>query len=234
MTNEHQDVFESLGAYVLGALPDGERDRVSAHLANCPICAEDADALSRAAASLLEDVPAVDPPGELRDRIMAVVESEAALLRATSPEPARRRRVSFPAPAPALRWAATAAAALVIGGVVGVTAFDGDGGADTRTLSAEVGGGHAWVELDDDGAHLVVDGLASPRKGQVYELWIQSGDAAPRPAHDDLSQAVFVVQSGRVDIPARLAEGDRIMITAEPAGGSRVPSAAPIVITERV
>src|SRR5687768_5638169 len=103
MTDQHQDIFETLGAYALGAVPDGERARVAAHLEDCPICAEDATSLMRAASNLVADVPVLDPPPALRDRIMAVVESEAALLQATSPEPARqRRRISFPAPA--LRW----------------------------------------------------------------------------------------------------------------------------------
>jgi anti-sigma-K factor RskA len=228
---EHHDVFESLGAFVLGALPEQERARVAAHLEECPICAEDAAALQRAATGLLEDVPMVEPPPELRDRIMAVVESEASLLRAASPSvPAPRRRMSLSGPG--LRWVATAAAALVVGGLVGVTAFDG--GTDTRTIAAEVGRGHAWIEQDDDQSYLVVDGLDSPGKGKVYELWIQTGDEAPRPAHDDLSQAVFMVQSGRVEIPARLEEGDRIMVTAENAGGSRVPTSTPVVVTQRV
>jgi hypothetical protein len=228
---EHQDVFESLGAFALGALPEHERTRVAAHLAECPICAEDAAALQRAATGLLEDVPLVEPPAELRDRIMAVVESEATLLRAASPAvPRPRRRMSLSAPA--LRWVATAAAALVVGGIVGVTAFDG--GTDTRTIAAEVGRGHAWIEQEGDQSYLVVDGLGSPGKGKVYELWIQNGDAAPRPAHDDLAQAVFMVQSGRVEIPARLEKGDRVMVTAEDAGGSRVPTTTPVVITQRI
>ena len=234
--HEHHEVFESLGAYALGALPTHEKARIAAHLGTCPICAEDAEALERTALLLLEDVPAVDPPAELRDRIMAVVESEAALLRAAagdSPVPRPRERRSW-LPAPMLRLGLAGAAAAVIGGVIGVAAFSGGDGADTRTLSAEVGRGHAWVEVSGGESHLVVDGLASPGKGKVYELWIQTGDEAPRPAHTDLSQATFVVPSGRVEIPARLESGDRIMVTAEPEGGSRVPTTTPIVITTRV
>jgi hypothetical protein len=133
---------------------------------------------------------------------------------------------------PTLRWVATAAAAMVVGGIVGVTAFDG--GSDTRTIAADVGRGHAWVEQEDGNSYLVVNGLGNPGRGKVYELWIQTGDDAPRPAHSDLDQAVFMVQSGRVEIPARLEKGDRVMVTAEDAGGSRVPTTPPVVITSRV
>lgn len=238
--SEHTTVFESLGAYALGALPDHERDQVAAHIEQCPICAEDAAALERAATHLIDVVPMAEPPPELRKRIMAAVEPEAALLRAAAGEraPVRagapRSRASW-SDAIRLRAVAGAAAMLVLGGVIGATALNSSDGSDTRTLSAEVGGGHAWVEVSDDKrAHLVVDGLAAPKGDKVYELWIQSGDAAPRPASDNLDQAVFVVGNGRVEIPARLQEGDRIMVTEEPPGGSRIPSAAPVVITSRV
>lgn len=232
---EHRIVFDSLGAYALGALPESERAMVAAHIEHCPICADDADSLERAAIHLTDGVPELQPSPELRNRIMAVVESEAELLRAASGErtPARAPRRSFAMPV-LLRWTATAAALLVLGGVAGTAIFNGSDGTDTRTLAADVGRGHAWVEVSDDKAHLVVDGMATPKAGKVYELWIQSGNAAPRPASDDLSRAVFVVGSGRVDIPARLQEGDRVMVTEEPPGGSRIPSAAPIVITNRV
>jgi anti-sigma-K factor RskA len=238
--SEHHTAFESLGAYALGALPDGERAQIAAHLEHCPVCAEDAASLERAATRLIDVVPMTEPSPELRNRIMAIVEPEAALLRATAGPP-QEVRVGVPArraswlDALSLRWAAGAAALLILGGVIGATAYNGLGGTDTRTLSAEVGQGHAWIELgEDDRAHLVVNGLAAPRRNKVYELWIQSGDAAPRPASDNLSQAVFVVGSGRVEIPARLQEGDRVMVTEEPPGGSRIPTATPIVITSRV
>lgn len=231
----HRSVFESLGAYALGALPEHERQAVDAHLEECPICAEDAAALQRAASRLTDVVPALAPSPALRDRIMAVVEPEAALVRATrvgaEPLRARRPRRRFDL---GLRWVAIGAALLVVGGVVGATVIDGAGGPGTRTLAADVGRGHAWVEMQGERARLVVAGMASPGRGKVWEMWIQSGNAAPRPASADLSQAVFVVGSGRVDIPARLQPGDRVMVTAERPGGSKIPTSSPVVITARV
>lgn len=235
--SEHSAVFESLGAYALGALPDAERARVALHVETCPICAEDAASMERAVTRLIDVVPDVAPPPELRDRIMAVVEREAALLRATArpPEPvvSPRRRRRF-ADSLSLRWATAAAAALVLGGVVGSQVFGGAGGADTRTLQADVGKGHAWIEMNAGKAKLVVDGLAPPGDSRVYELWVQHGTDAPRPASENLSDAVFVVRSGNVEIPARLDDGDRVLVTSEPMGGSRTPTTAPVVVTSRV
>lgn len=237
---EHQSVFDSLGAYALGALPESERAFVAAHIESCPICAEDSSSLQRAATRLIDVVPVLEPPPELRDRIMAVVEPEAALLRAASSPPeevrvstTRRPRASW-LDALSLRWASAAAALLILGGAIGASVFDSSGTPDTRTLAADVGRGHAWVEMQDGKAHLVVNRLAPPGDGKVYELWVQRGTERPRPASADLAESVFVVRSGRVEIPARLEKGDRVLVTAEPSGGSRVPTAAPLVITNRV
>lgn len=234
-TSEHQACFESLGAYVLGALPDAERETVAAHIETCPVCAEDASSLQRAATNLIETVPVLDPPPELRGRIMAVVESEAALLRAASgaPQPRRartpRRRASWSGPVTA-RWVATAAALLVLGGVIGAVWPTG-GGTSTRTVQASAGGSaqRAYLEVGGDHAQLVVDGLASPPAHKVYEVWVQHGSERPRPAG-----ALFVVRSGRVDIPMRVVRGDRVMVSAEPPGGSPQPTSAPVVVSRQV
>lgn len=236
---EHRQIFDSLGAYALGALPEAERAAAASHIESCPICAEDAAALQRAATRLIDLVPMQEPSAALRDRIMAVVEPEAALLRAASAPPAEPERSRSPRLATwldglSLRVAAGAAALLIAGVLVGGTTLGGSGSPDTRTLSADVGRGHAWVELADGRAHLVVDGLALPDRGRVYEIWVQHADEPPRPASDTLADAVFVVRSGRVDIPAHLESGDRVMVTAEPSGGSRSPTTTPVVITARV
>jgi anti-sigma-K factor RskA len=235
---EHRSVHESLGAYALGALSDTERERVAAHIETCPICAEDAASFERAAARLIDVVPAVDPPPELRHRIMSVVESEASLLRATAEPPEEVRIARTPRRSwldgLSLRWATAAAAALVIGGVVGSQVFGGGDGSNTRTLSADVGRGHAWVEVTGQNAKLVVDGLVSPGANRVYELWVQHGTEMPRPASENLADATFVVGSGGVEIPAHLEDGDRVLVTSEPMGGSRTPTTAPVVVTSRV
>lgn len=233
---DHAAVFESLGAYALGALPDDEHAAVSAHIESCAICAEDAAAFQRAATRLTDAVPAMEPGPHVRDRIMAVVESEAALMRsAAGDRPAvrapRRSLASRFAPSSA-RWAAAGATLLVIGAILGAV-LPGTGGSSTRTLDAAVGHGHAWVEVKDGSAQLVVENLPAPPGRKVYEVWVQHANDPPQPASRKLSDAVFVVSSGRVDIPAHIGSGDRIMVTAEPPGGSQQPTSLPVVITTR-
>jgi len=239
--SEHRRAFDSLGAYALGALADSEREAVAAHIETCPVCAEDASAMQRAATRLIDVVPMLAPAADLRNRIMAVVEPEAALLRAASTSP-REVRVTAPrrrgawADAFSLRWASTAAALLILGGLLGATVLGGDssssdGAGKTRTLEASVGRGHAWVEVTNGQARLVVNGLRPPSEGRVYEMWVQHGSEDPRPASNHLADTLFVVRSGRIDIPARLGAGDRVMVTAEPRSGSHTPTTIPVVIT---
>jgi anti-sigma factor RsiW len=232
---EHHRAFESLGAYALGALPEDERRFVAAHIEGCPICAEDAAGLQAAAATLIADVPLREPAPELRDRIMSVVEREAALLRSAQPG---ERHAAKPAPrAPwsdrlAPRWAAGAAALAAVGIVLAIV-LPGGGTGGTRTLAARAGHGLARIELHGARTSLVVTGLAPPASGRVYEAWVQHGDQTPRPAAGDVARSVFVVGSGRVDLPVHLTSGDRVMVTSEPAGGSARPTSPPVVVTAR-
>lgn len=233
---DHAAMFESLGAYALGALHDDERAAVSAHIESCPICAEDAAAFQRAATRLTDTVPILEPGPHVRDRIMAVVESEAALMRSAAGErpevrAPRRSLASWLAPGSG-RWAAAGATLLVVGAILGAV-LPGTGGSSTRTLDAAVGHGHAWVEVKNGNAQLVVENLPAPPGRKVYEVWVQHGAEPPQPASRKLSDAIFVVSSGRVEIPARIGSGDRIMVTAEPAGGSQQPTSLPVVITTR-
>ncbi|MDX6641585.1 MAG: hypothetical protein QOF12_2596 [Solirubrobacteraceae bacterium] len=234
--SEHRVVFESLGAFALGALPDDERELAAAHIAICPVCAEDAAALQRAATRLIDVVPSREPSPELRDRIMTVVESEATLLRAASTPRARigreRPRLAAWRSPGSMRWVAAGAALLVIGAILGAVLPSGSGPA-TRTLEAQVGRGQAWVVTTSGEAQLVVNDLPAPARGRVYEVWVQHGTGPARPAARNPVDATFVLRSGRVDIPAHLTRDDRVMVTAEPAGGSRQPTGVPIVVTAR-
>ena len=235
---EHTTVFDNLGAYALGALHDHEREQVASHIESCPICAEDAASLQRAATRLIDVVPSLEPSPALRDRIMAVVESEAELLRAAAAPrvvaPRVRRRLTLSWRPESMRWVAAGAALLAVGAVLGAVLPGGGGGTSTRTLEAQVGHGHAWVETRGGSAQLVVNDLPTPPANRVYEVWVQHGRDAAQPDASDLRDALFVVRSGKVDIPARLERGDRVMVTAEPAGGSRQPTSIPVVITSRV
>lgn len=242
---DHDAQQEVLGAYLLGALPPDERAAMERHLSDCETCAEEAERLQIAVDVLPGAVPIVQPPPELRSRIMAVVESEAELLAAAGPEADRvperqrkpRRRWSL-GWSPAARPLATgfAALALVAAGVGGAALLGGDNGGSggARTLAARVldpaqAGAKAELRTVGGKGTLIVHDFADPPRGHVWQLWLQAPGGNPVPAG-----ATFAVRDGEVAIPHTLAPSDRVMVTLEPDGGSTTPSTTPVIVTARV
>ena len=224
---DHEQWADSLGAWLLGALPEDEAAGFKQHLAACEVCREDAKSLKVAADALPASVEPRTAPPALKDRIMAVVESEAELLRAAGPEsdrPQRRRsdrrsrRGLFARPA--LAWG-LAALLLVVGagaGVLGSGALSGG----QETITAQVqGGGRATLEVDDGHGRLVANDLPAPPQGRVYQVWLDKGGKAPEPTN-----ALFSTRDGAasVDVPGSLDGVKRVMVTDEPPGGSDTPS----------
>jgi anti-sigma-K factor RskA len=219
---DHDRWSDSVGAWVLGALPEEERVAFEAHLARCPVCRDEEAELRLAANALPAMVPQVAPDPALRDRIMRVVESEAELLAAAGPEADRPRR----ARAPRRSWrfwrmlpVPLAAAALAAGAAVVVV-----GGAETRTVPAQVvaAAGSAKLEIRGDSARLVGARLPAPPAGRVYQVWLQHADGAVEP-----TSALFSVdRDGRatVDVPGDLDDVEKVMVTDEPPSGSERPT----------
>lgn len=230
---EHRECTEALGAYALDALPAAEAERVRRHLEGCAECQTKLDGLRVAVDALPASVDQIQPRPELKARVMAIVESEAELLRAAgedadrpTPEaPARRLRwLSAAAARPLLALSAVAVVALVIALVlVG-------GGSGTRTISARLSGSlvaagaRASVQVHGTRAQLIVAGLPAPPAGQIDELWVQHGRATPQPA------GTFVVRSGSVDISRPVASGDQVLVTVEPGHGTPAPTTTPLIV----
>ena len=221
---DHEEWADSLGAWLLGALPEDEAAGFKRHLAECAVCREDAAALRVAADALPASPEPRTPPPALKARIMAVVESEAELLHAAGPEsdrPRRRSRFAWLAPRPALAWG-LAALLLVVGvgaGVLGSEALQGG----PETISAQVaGGGRATLEVEDGHGRLVASKLPAPPQGRVYQVWLDKGGKVPEPTN-----ALFSTRtdgSASVDVPGSLDGVRRVMVTDEPQGGSSEPT----------
>jgi anti-sigma-K factor RskA len=210
------DPCERLPDYVLGALDAPARRAFEAHLAGCRACAAERDELRGVADALALGVPPRTPPAHLRERVLAEVQREAAILRAaTAPEPAPRRRRRFVWPGLAV---VGAAAGLALGVV-----FAGDPEAPTRTIPmAGAGAVGGTLELSGDEARLRVRGLPTPGPNRVYQVWVQRAGEAPQPTN-----ALFDVAragTGTVAVPARLHAGDAVIVTDEPGGGSSAPT----------
>jgi anti-sigma-K factor RskA len=232
---------DDAGAYVLRALSDGERSAFAAHLETCADCRTEVEELQVVADQLPMAAPQLVPPPDIRNRLMAIVESEAELLRAAGPEadrvtpaPAQMRlrdRVWWPSWAVSPGFAAAAASVLILAGVgAGVLLSAEDGPGPVRTVPAQVASSTAavaHVAVQGGRATLQVRGLPAAPEGQVYQVWLKTGDGAPRPTH-----TLFTVRpDGRaaVNVDEAVDGVDELLVTAEPTGGSTAPTSAPVL-----
>jgi anti-sigma-K factor RskA len=217
MNAGHDRWADAAGAYVLGAMATDEREQFEGHLATCPACREEVEELRPAAEALPMASPPMLPPAQLKDRIMAEVEREAALLaqagaEADRPERAPRRR-RFPSLG-LWRLAPVAAALLIVGVLIG-----GQLGGGTKDVQFNRAG--AMLKIDGDQATLVADDLPAPPEGRVYEVWVQKGGKV------EPTDALFVPRSdgsAEAAVPGDASQFEKVMVSDEPPGGSDAPT----------
>lgn len=233
------DHADEVGAYLLRALPDGEQQAFTTHLAACDGCRREVASLQIAVDALPLAAPQFMPPPALKDRIMAVVDAEAQLLRAAGPEadrvpvaePKRSRRWGW-ASGLALRPAVAGALAgvLLLVGVTGGVLLSGDNAPSSRTISAQVSdpGARVTVALRDGKAALHVKNLPGAPFSRVYQVWLKRGDKII-PTH-----TLFNVRksdgSAVVPIEESVAGADQILVTDEQNGGSQSPTTDPLIL----
>lgn len=168
MTEEHHELRERLGAYVLGALDPDERLEVEHHLDDCDPCRDELARLSPLPPLLdrlsTEEVAAgsLDPPAELLDRVLARIERERRR---------DRRRLR--------RWQGLAAAGLAAAALVLWAPWQGGGSTDAliapaQPVAAAVEGEAALMAWEwGTTVRLDVSGLPA-RDG--YVLWAVADD----------------------------------------------------------
>ena len=205
----HQD---DVGAYLLGALNDLERQSFERHLRGCGECQEELARLRPAADALPASVQQFEPPARLKAALMEVVEREAR------PTELPRRRFTRP-----LAVAAVLLLGLVVG--FGVAQLGGD---ETRTVAATVdkampqAGG--TLDIEDGNATLELHDMPELRGPNVYQVWLQHGDQL-MPAR---TFEVGAAGTGRVQLRG-VEDADGVYVTREARGGAQVPSEDPIV-----
>ena len=220
--DDHLPFEEDLAAYLLDALPGDEARRFERHLDGCPRCQERARWLQGSVEMLPAAIEQLEPPPELRERLMKTVHAEAA---PAPSAPRRSWRELFAIPRPVLAMAA----ALLVAVAVGAYALgSGGGGEETVTARAEAPPGVvATVEHRGDEGILRVSGLP-PRTDGIYEVWIARGKRV------EPSTLFQVRRDGRgaAAIPSGLEGADRVMVTLEPRGGSPQPTRDPIIVAK--
>jgi hypothetical protein len=228
---EHTSYQEEIGAYLLGALTDLERQALERHMEGCAECREEVERLRPAADALPRSVEQVEPPASLKASLMHVVEREARERFGAPARPSLRERLRLSRLGPVRL--ALAGAALVLGLALGfgVAQLAGDGSA--RTVAATVderrvpdASASLRIEGDgEDGAILRVQGLPSLGGRQVYQAWVErDGAIVPQPTFE-----VGEDGGGAVAVPDDLSGARAVLVSREPRGGSRAPSEAPIL-----
>jgi anti-sigma-K factor RskA len=202
----HERHHEDVGAYLLGALDDLERQAFERHLSGCDECQEELERLRPAADALPGSVEQLAPPPGLKKRLMAEVEP-----------PRRRTNGSI--------LAVAAAVVIALAVAFGVTRLGGD---ETRTVTATVARGMPQaggrLDIDGDRATLRLHDMPRLRGTRVYQVWLQHGDRMV-PA-----RTFEVGSTGGGDVRLQdVRDADGVYVTREDRGGARVPSEDPIV-----
>jgi hypothetical protein len=212
--SDHPRYRDDIGAYLLGALNDLERQAFERHLRDCDECQEELERLRPAAEALPGSVVQLEPPPGLKTRLMAEVERDV--------QPARARRPLFRMPRLAF-----AAAALVLGLAIGFGVAQ-LGGEDTRSVTATVArampdaGG--TLEVEGDSATLRLHDMPDLGSRRVYQVWLQHGDKLVPTRTFEVGES----GAGRVEL-SDVRDADGVYVTREARGGAQVPSEDPIV-----
>jgi anti-sigma-K factor RskA len=230
VTGDHPD-RDDLVAFVLGALAPREGQAVEAHTPSCARCTRELEALVPAVAVLGESVEQLEPPPELRERVLAVVRSEAAGSEPTAEPKARREgrglRGFMLRPA-----VAVATIAVIAAGVTGYLVRDtGGGGAQTTTAAvvspqSRIGGS---LQVSENTSMLDLHGMKPLTGGEVYQVWVAKGQSL-RPSSNFVPDS-----SGRAmtAVDGHLGDGTKVMVTKESGPGHRTPT-PPILLSATV
>jgi hypothetical protein len=220
--SDHTRYQDDIGAYLLGALDDGERRAFERHLAECGECQDELARLRPAADALPGSVVQLEPPPGLKTRLMAEVEQDARTR--TRARPARTLAWLRVPRVPRLAFAA---AALLLGLAIGFGVAQ-LGGGETRTVTATVAklmpGAGGTLEIQDDKSTLRLHDMPDLGRSRVYEVWFQHGRRL-------VPTRTFEVGSdgrGDVELP-KVGDADAVYVTREARGGAQVPSEKPIV-----
>ena len=240
--------FEQLTAgYVLGALEPDDEHAFTDHLAGCQVCQTGVRELEQVVGELPHAVPQARVPRALR----------AALRRRIGYR--RHRRTPLVA-GPRVRRVVVARVALGLGvlGLIALSfwnlslrnqvafqerqldAFESAARALNDPRARQVGltaqGGHSGQgtvlasDQRDEGV-LVVEGLARPAPGRVYQVWAvpagaRSEQAQPGPTWISAERPAVIRFDG-----LQLGAATRFMVTTEPRGGSAAPTLPPVLVS---
>ena len=237
MIGDHPD-RDDLVAYSLEALEPREAAAIEAHAPTCARCSRELEALAPAVAVLGESVEQLEPPPELRERVLAIVREETAAKQAelsggrqTSPRRPERRGLRGLLFRPALGLAVLAIVAAGVGGYLIAEDNGGGGGGGGTTVavvprSPTIGG---TLAVGDLSSMLDLHGLKQLSGRQVYQVWVTQG-AGLRPSSNFIPDSSGDATTA---VDGHLTKGTTVMVTREPRPGRTTPT-PPVLLTATV
>jgi anti-sigma-K factor RskA len=236
----HERCNEDVAAYMLGALEPGEAAALERHAESCVRCQAEIRWLTPALDALPEGVERLQPPPELRSRLMAGVRADAengAAVRGDrrAAKPGLLDRASAwvrdlgSGPMGLRPVAGVAVAALVVVAVAGFAiggGIGGDEGSPVTTIPAgHAPGVTAKMVNEGDSGTLHLANVRQLPNDKVLEAWVQR-DGKVEPV-----EALFVPdRKGQASTELPDMQGvEAVMVTTEPKGGSNTPTSQPLV-----
>jgi hypothetical protein len=237
---EHDHRLEEAAAFALGSLDPAQIDGFKEHLKGCKRCQDELRWLAPAVRALPETVETQTPPPGLKVRLMAEVRADvAAEAKRAKTEERRERAASRQSFGEWLRGlhlggltykplAGLAVVILIVAGGIGYavgTDGGGSGGVHTTKVPAGANGIEASVVTEGNRAEVRLANVEQLPEGKVLEAWVQRGNAVePVPAlftPDHAGNASTTIEN--------MKNVSLVMVTREPAGGTKVPTTEPIV-----
>ncbi|VEG57631.1 disfunctional anti-sigma-K factor [Mycolicibacterium aurum] len=227
------DLMSFATVYALHALSDADAADIDNRLRDAPADVAEAFVAEvravRETMAVIASATAVEPPAHLRADVLSRIVDDPVRTLPVQAQPARSRSRRWSTPVLA------GAAAVVIGlAAVGVgialrpaqapsAAEQIFAAPDVRTVSGEIpGGGTATVVFsrEKNSGVLVMNNVAPPEPGSVYQMWLVGTDG---PHSAGTMDAAAVAPSTTAVLPD-LGTSQALAFTVEPPGGSTQPT----------
>jgi anti-sigma-K factor RskA len=237
-SNIPDDVAALITAHALGALEPDQAALAEQHIAASDDCRRAYEDALETAAALALAVTDSEPPADLRERIVAAARAERPEAAPAPREAAPRRRRLAGWLTPSTGFAVLGVAAAIVFALVAVSQHDSANSARDReqALAALIaapdarvvpmlpsaGGEAGGRVVVANGRAALVNSMATPPSGRTYQAWglpAGGGEPVPLPTFSKPGDVVIVSDAGKYD---------QLLVTVEPSGGSKAPSAAPI------
>jgi anti-sigma-K factor RskA len=217
---DHTRWKDDVAAYALGVLEPGEALELERHLDYCAECRAQLRWLRPAVDLLPSSVERVEPPLELRAKILDQARSEPGPATPSAERSSSARRGWRPV-------AAVGAVGLLLAAAGGYAIRGGDstGGATTTVAAGKAPAVTAKLVMEGDSATLRLANVGEMSQDRVLEAWVQrEGEVEP-------AGGLFVPdRDGRAMAMIPHIHGvEAVMVTSEPRGGSAKPTSSPMV-----